>query len=185
MSRLGEDLRRFWTLSGHDKDISFLNLLLLAFSPRMVPITLLRASQYCHERRFLGLFSRFFSMMNVVIFGLEVSPKVNIHGGLFLPHTVGTVLGARSIGKNVTIMQGVTLGAAYPDIGFDPMTRPVIEDEVMIGAGAKVIGGIVVGRGAKIGANAVVTRNVPKNATVVGIPARVVDPGERFDQVSK
>jgi len=113
-------------------------------------------------------------MLNVVLFGIEVSPKVKIGGGLFLPHTVGTVLGAESIGENVTIMQGVTLGAKEPDMQFMPSTRPIIGNNVLIGAGAKVIGRIKVEDFAKIGANAVVVKDVPAYAVAIGVPARVL-----------
>lgn len=113
-------------------------------------------------------------MLNVVLFGLEVSPRVKIGGGLFLPHTVGTVIGAEQIGECVTVMQGVTLGAKEPDMQFTTTTRPVVGSHVTIGAGAKVIGRVIIGDYAKIGANAVVLRDVPPYAVAVGVPARVV-----------
>ena len=117
--------------------------------------------------------SKLFSILNVLFFGIEVSPRVAIGGGLFLPHTVGTVIGAAQIGENVTIMQGVTLGAKEPDMGFTLSARPVIGNCVTIGAGAKIIGHVTVGDHAKIGANAVVLNDVPAHATAVGIPARI------------
>lgn len=113
-------------------------------------------------------------MLNLVLFGLEVSPRVEIGGGLFLPHTVGTVIGAEKIGECVTIMQGVTLGAKEPDMQFTKITRPIIGNHVTIGAGAKVIGRVMVGDHAKIGANAVVLDDVPPYAVAVGVPAKIV-----------
>ena len=157
-------------MRGELADVSTLQLLAFWFNPRMAPVVLLRLSEFFHERR-LGVLSKLFSMFNVVIFGLEVSPKVSIGGGLFLPHTVGTVLGAARIGDNCTIMQGVTLGATDTDLGFTASERPVIGNHVLIGAGAKVIGGVTVGDHAKIGANAVVLQDVPAHALAVGVPA--------------
>jgi serine O-acetyltransferase len=114
-------------------------------------------------------------MLNVLVFGIEVSPQVQIGGGLFLPHTVGTVIGAARIGDNCTILQGVTLGTSEPDMGFTVSARPIVGDHVLIGAGAKVIGRVMVGDYAKIGANAVVLCDVPTYALAVGVPARIVD----------
>ena len=138
-----------------------------------MPVTILRIAEFLYWHR-LSVLAKIFSMLNVVLFGIEVSPKVNIGGGLFLPHTVGTVIGAERIGKNVTIMQGVTLGAKEPDLEFATSTRPIIGDHVLIGAGAKVIGRVMVGDYAKIGANAVVVHDVPAHAVAVGVPARVI-----------
>ena len=136
----------------------------------MVPVVLLRLSEFFYKRRLVVL-SKLFSMLNVVVFGLEVSPRVSIGGGLFLPHTVGTVLGAAQIGENCTIMQGVTLGADDTDLNFTVLKRPVIGSNVLIGAGAKVIGGVIIGDHVKVGANAVVLQDVPAHALAVGVPA--------------
>jgi len=110
-----------------------------------------------------------------VLFSIEVSARIPIGAGLFLPHTSDTVIGAASIGRNVTIFQGVTLGAKELDMNFIPASRPVIEDDVIIGAGAKVLGGVRIGRGARIGANAVVLIDVPPGAVAVGVPAQIVN----------
>jgi serine O-acetyltransferase len=126
------------------------------------------------DKRGLGMLAKIFAMLNVTIFGIEVSPKVNIGGGLFLPHTVGTVIGADRIGNNCTIMQGVTLGSREPEMGYTPSLRPIVGDDVLIGAGAKVIGRVTVGANSKIGANAVVIKDVPPNSVAVGIPAAIV-----------
>lgn len=158
---------------GHAEPVSSLQLLKTCFNPRMLPVVLIRLSEFFFERR-LGVLAKFFAMVNVVFFGIEASPKVRIGGGLFLPHTVGTVLGAEKIGQNVTILQGVTLGTAEPDSSFTASLRPVIGDHVFIGAGAKVIGRVTIGDYAKVGANAVVLQDVPAYAVAVGVPARII-----------
>ncbi|EJL91692.1 serine acetyltransferase [Polaromonas sp. CF318] len=161
-------------MRGHVGAVSTGMLLRGCLNPRMVPVVLIRLAEFFHERR-LGLFAKLFSTLNVMVFGIEVSPQVQIGGGLFLPHTVGTVIGAERIGENCTIMQGVTLGTSEPDMGFTVERRPVVGNDVLIGAGAKIIGRIVVGDHARIGANAVVLRDVPAHALAVGVPATVVD----------
>ena len=160
-------------MRGRHSPVSTLALLIACLNPRMAPVVLLRLSEFFHAHH-LGVLAKIFSMLNVVIFGIETSPQVKIGGGLFLPHTVGTVIGAERIGDNCTIMQGVTLGASEPDMGFTASMRPVIGNDVFIGAGAKVIGRVHVGDHAKIGANAVVLRDVPAHGVAVGVPATVV-----------
>lgn len=140
----------------------------------MAPVVLLRLAEMTYGRRPLRLFAKFFAALNLLCFGIEVSPRVRIGGGLFLPHTVGTVIGAEAIGENCTIMQGVTLGSRWPDIGFTPSERPLVGNGVTICAGAKIVGRVTIGDNATIGANAVVLEDVPPNATVAGVPARVV-----------
>lgn len=173
MKLLRADIERYHRMRGRRFPLSTLALLAACLSPRMAPVVLLRLSEFFHARR-LGVIAKIPSMLNVVIFGIETSPLVKIGGGLFLPHTVGTVIGAERIGDNCTIMQGVTLGANEPDMGFTPSMRPIIGNGVFIGAGAKVIGRVHVGDHAKIGANAVVLRDVPAHAVAVGVPAAVV-----------
>jgi serine O-acetyltransferase len=99
--------------------------------------------------------------------GTEIGP------GLFLSHGQGTILSAERIGANLQVHQGVTVGWDYRGD-----RRPIIGDDVFIGAGAKILGAVTVGDGARIGANAVVVNDVPAGATAVGIPARcIVGPG--------
>ena len=116
-----------------------------------------------------------------MIFGIEIATRCPIGGGLFFPHTQGTVIGAWSIGQNATIYQGVTLGAKELDFAYSKESRPYIGDNVMIGSGAKVMGGIEVGDNARIGANTVVTKTLASGALAVGGPMRVIDadPSER------
>ena len=115
-----------------------------------------------------------FAYLNIVLFGLEVTPKCDVGSGVFFAHPVGTVVGASRVGRNVTFFQGVTVGAKVPDMRFDPALRPIIGDSVVLGAGCKVLGGVELGEGVKVGANAVVLQSIAPNATVAGVPARVI-----------
>ena len=173
MKKLRSDIVQFNRLRGDTREMGALRFVMACFNPRIVPVVLLRLAELFHDKH-LGVFAKLCSMLNVAIFGIEVSPKVKIAGGLFLPHTVGTVIGAACIGSNCTIMQGVTLGAVESDLSFTRVLRPVIGDEVLIGSGAKILGGISVGDHARIGANAVVLCDVPAYAVAVGVPARII-----------
>jgi serine O-acetyltransferase len=104
--------------------------------------------------------------------GVEIHPGARIGEGLFIDHGAGVVIGETAeVGDNVTLYQQVTLGGT----GFAPGKRhPTIEDDVVIGSGAKLLGPIRVGRGAKVGANSVVIHDVPPNSTVVGNPGHPV-----------
>ena len=104
--------------------------------------------------------------------GIEIHPGATIGEGLFIDHGMGVVIGETTeIGNNVTLYQNVTLGGTGKDVG---KRHPTIGDNVVIGAGARVLGPFTVGEGAKIGASAVVLKEVPPNCTVVGNPGRVV-----------
>ena len=104
--------------------------------------------------------------------GIEIHPGATIGEGFFIDHGMGVVIGETAeIGRNVTIYQDVTLGGTGKDVG---KRHPTIGDNVVIGAGAKVLGPFTVGAGAKIGASAVVLKEVPPFSTVVGNPGRVV-----------
>lgn len=146
---------------------SWLNL----FNPRFVPVLLVRLARFFYLTRWLRIFSPLLTWLNVIVFGIEFTAKCEIGPGLFLPHTSGTVVGATKIGANVTIFQGVTLGAKFADIGFNPGKRPVVGDNVVIGAGAKALGGIFIGEGAVIAANSLVIENVETGAFMIGVPA--------------
>ena len=173
MKKLRMDIERHYSMRGGVGKVSILMFVKACLGPRMAPVLFLRLAEFFYINH-LGLFAKLFSMLNVVVFGIEVSPQVQIGGGLFLPHTVGTVLGAVSIGENCTIMQGVTLGTSEPDMGFTVAMRPVIGRGVLIGAGAKVIGSVKVGDHARIGANAVVLIDVPAYSLAVGVPAKII-----------
>ncbi len=122
--------------------------------------------------RIISQFSRFLT-------GIEIHPKAKIGKNLFIDHGMGVVIGETSeIGDNVTIYHLVTLGGISPSIDSDNQRNikrhPTLKDNVVVGSGAQVLGPIVVGKNAKIGANAVVTKDVPENAVMVGIPAKNV-----------
>ncbi|MGE5595891.1 MAG: serine O-acetyltransferase [Hyphomicrobiales bacterium] len=108
------------------------------------------------------------TQLNVTLHSFELPPSVPIGGGLYLVHTVGTVITAERIGRNVTIQSGVTIGLR------DRPAFPTIEDDVLIGTGAKVLGPVTVHRGAAVAAGAVVLEDVPEGTTVAGVPARVM-----------
>jgi serine O-acetyltransferase len=148
------------------------------FSPRFAPVVLLRMAHALTANGWPRL-ADCFRFLNMVIFGIQAASEQRIGPGLMLPHTHGTVLGAASIGRNVTIFHQVTLGAREADYGYDLSRRPVIEDDVTISAGAKVLGGITLGAGCVVGANAVVLENVPAGMLAVGVPARVIAPAHR------
>ena len=104
--------------------------------------------------------------------GIEIHPGATIGKGLFIDHGMGVVIGETAeIGDDCTIYQGVTLGGTGKDVG---KRHPTLGDNVMVGAGAKVLGPVKIGSNSKIAANAVVLREVPENSTAVGIPAKVV-----------
>lgn len=174
-SCLAADLRRARVLlSGAVDAVSGLRLWLGVLSPRFVPVLLCRLAHSLYLSK-LGLLAKAVSLLNFFLFGIEIAVRCPIGKGLFLPHTQGTVIGAWSIGENVTIFQGVTLGAKELDFSYQETSRPTVGDGVTIGAGAKVIGGLVLGSDSRVGANAVVLNDVAPGALVVGIPARVVD----------
>lgn len=149
-------------------------------SPRFIPNLNCRLAHFFYTKR-LGIIAKLFSTLNFFLYGIEVAVRCPIGPGLFLPHTHGTVIGALRIGANVTIYQGVTLGAREVDFAYGASSRPIVEDDVIIGSGAKVIGGVTLGQGARVGANAVVVRTVPPGALAVGVPARIVDPADEDD----
>lgn len=120
--------------------------------------------------------------------GIEIHPGATIGKGLFIDHGTGVVIGETAIlGDNVTLYQGVTLGGTGKEQG---KRHPTLEDNVMVSAGAKVLGSFTIGENSKIGAGSVVLGPVPPNCTVVGIPGRVVKkdciriPRNDLDQVN-
>lgn len=142
-------------------------------SPRFAPVLLFRLA-YKSQTSGLGILARIFSMINVIFFGIEIATICRIGPGLFLPHTQGTVIGAVSIGKNAVIYQGVTLGAKDLDFTYSEERRPIVGNNVLIGAGAKILGGLTIGDNVSIAANAVVLNSVPDFAVAAGVPAKIV-----------
>ncbi|WP_139905017.1 serine O-acetyltransferase EpsC [Clostridium thermarum] len=123
-------------------------------------------------KRKLFFLARLISQLARFLTGIEIHPGAKIGKGLFIDHGMGVVIGETTeIGDNVTIYHGVTLGGTGKDKG---KRHPTVGDNVIIGAGAKVLGPIKIGNSAKIGANTVVLTDVPANATAVGSPARIL-----------
>jgi serine O-acetyltransferase len=146
-----------------------------AFSPRFAPVWLLRTGQALWAGGWPRL-AKLPGLLNAVLFGLEVPARLPIGPGLVIAHTYGTILGAARIGARATIFHQVTLGAREADFHFDATKRPVVEDDVTLAAGAKVLGPVTLGQGCTVGANAVVLADVPAGALAVGVPARIVGP---------
>lgn len=120
----------------------------------------------------LKFLARFISQFSRFITGIEIHPGAKIGRRLFIDHGMGVVIGETcEIGDNVTIFQGVTLGGTGKEQG---KRHPTIEDNAMVSTGAKVLGAITIGENSKIGGGSVVLKNVPANATVVGVPGQVV-----------
>jgi serine O-acetyltransferase len=141
-------------------------------------IVLHRMAHACWRRgfrfmgRFLSQFGRFFT-------GIEIHPGAKIGKRLFIDHGMGVVIGETAeIGDDVTLYHDVTLGGVAPSVDSDSQRdqkrHPTLEDGVIVGSGAQILGPITVGKGARVGANAVATKDVPAGVTVVGIPARAV-----------
>ncbi len=118
------------------------------------------------------LLARWLSQVARFLTGIEIHPGATIGRRLFIDHGLGVVIGETAIvGDDVTLYQGVTLGGTGKEHG---KRHPTIEDDVVIGSGAKVLGNITVGRNCRIGAGSVVLRNVPENSTVVGVPGHII-----------
>jgi serine O-acetyltransferase len=126
------------------------------------------------------LLARILSNVNRLVTGIEIHPGAVIGDGVFIDHGMGVVIGETAVvGDNVTLYQGVTLGG----VSLDPGKRhPTVEDDVIIGAGAAVLGPFTVHRGARIGSNAVVLHEVGEGETMVGIPAKPVSAKPRRAQ---
>ena len=125
------------------------------------------------------LIARIISQFSRFLTGIEIHPGAKIGKNLFIDHGMGVVIGETSeIGDNVTIYHMATLGGIAPSINSNDQRNikrhPTIEDDVVIGSGAQVLGPVRIGRCAKIGANAVITKDVPEKAVMVGIPAKNV-----------
>jgi len=130
-----------------------------------------------HNCFFIG---RFISHLGRFFTGVEIHPGARIGNKFFIDHGMGVVIGETAeIGDNVTLYHGVTLGG----VTWDKVKRhPTLDDNVVIGSGAKILGPFTVGKGAKVGSNSVVVKEVPPSATVVGIPGRVVMQEEKQEE---
>ena len=123
------------------------------------------------------LIARIISQFSRFLTGIEIHPKAKIGKNLFIDHGMGVVVGETSeIGNNVTIYHNVTLGGIAPSINSNDQRNtkrhPSLGDNVIVGSGAQILGPITIKKNSLIGANAVVTKNVPENAVMIGIPAK-------------
>lgn len=124
---------------------------------------------WVHNRRLLA---RWFSQIMRSLTGIEIHPGATIGPNFFIDHGMGVVIGETAeVGSCVTLYHGVTLGGTSLNKG---KRHPTLEDNVVVGAGAKILGAITVGENSRIGANAVVVKAVPPNSVVVGVPGQVV-----------
>lgn len=146
-------------------------------------LTMYRFAHFMHIHGY-KLVARIISQIAKFLTGIEIHPGAKIGSGVFIDHGEGVVIGETAVvGNNVVIYQGVTLGGTGKDKG---KRHPTIEDNVMISAGAKILGPFTVGKNAKIGAGSIVLKEVPANATVVGVPGRVVKlNGVRIDDLDQ
>lgn len=120
----------------------------------------------------LKWFARFLSLISRIITGIEIHPGAQIGRRFFIDHGMGVVIGETAvIGDDVTLYHGVTLGGTSWSKG---KRHPTLGNDVVVGAGAKVLGPITLANGSRVGSNAVVVKDVPENATVVGIPGHIV-----------
>lgn len=129
---------------------------------------------YLKKHYFLA---RWVSQRTVRKTGIEIHPGATIGRGLFIDHGSGVIIGETAeLGDNVTLYQGVTLGGTGKEQG---KRHPTLKDNVMVSAGAKVLGSFTIGENSKIGAGSVVLKEVPPNCTVVGVPGRIVKMGDQ------
>ena len=137
-----------------------------------------RIANFFHLAKF-HLVARIISQLSRFLTGIEIHPGAKIGKNLFIDHGMGVVIGETSeIGNNVTIYHMATLGGIAPSINSNEQRQvkrhPTLGDCVVVGSGAQILGPVIIGTHAKIGANAVVTKDVPENAVMVGIPAKNV-----------
>ena len=135
-------------------------------------------------RRGWRLSARFLAYMAKAFTGIDIHPGARIGRRFVIDHGTGVVIGETAdIGDDVTIYQGVTLGGIAPAVDsvrqVNAKRHPTLDDGVIVGSGAQILGPVTVGAGARIGANSVVTKDVPKGVTAVGIPARVLIPRDK------
>jgi len=144
--------------------------------PGFHAILFYRTAHWLWERD-IKLLGRFMSHLGRFFTGIEIHPGATIGKEFFIDHGMGVVIGETAeIGNHVTLYHGVTLGGTTWNTG---KRHPTLGDNVVVGAGAKILGPVTVGDGAAVGSNAVVVKDVPPGHTVVGIPARVVDHGKK------
>ncbi len=155
-----------------DRDPAFKNKIELFYAyPGIWALVTYRIANVIYKKGFKR-FARFIMAVNQLLTNIDIHPGATIGENVFIDHGIGVVIGETAIiGNSVTIYQGVTLGG----VSLNPGKRhPTIEDNVTIGAGAKILGNITIGEESRIGANSVVVKDVPPYSTVVGIPGKVI-----------
>ena len=167
IKQLKEDIQTIY-----EKDPAADNILEVLFCyPGLYALILHRIA---HKLRYWGIpvIPRMISYISRIITGIEIHPGARIGRKFFIDHGMGVVIGETTfIGDNVLIYQGVTLGGTGKEHG---KRHPTLGDNVIVGAGAKILGNLKIGENSRIGAGSVVVDDVPENSTVVGIPGRVV-----------
>ena len=146
------------------------------------------ANLFCVAK--FDLIARMISQFSRFLTGIEIHPKAKIGKKLFIDHGMGVVIGETSeIKDNVTIYHMATLGGIAPSIDSDNQRdvkrHPTLENNVVVGSGAQVLGPVIIGKNAKIGANAVVTKDVPENAVMIGMPAKNINTKSDSDKSLK
>jgi serine O-acetyltransferase len=130
----------------------------------------------------LKLIARIFSHLARIFTGIEIHPGAQIGRRFFIDHGMGVVIGETAIiGDDCTLYHGVTLGGTTWKKG---KRHPTLKNNVVIGAGAKVLGPITLGNNSKVGSNAVVVTDIPNDSTAVGIPAKIIESGEKLKKFS-
>lgn len=153
-----------WT---EEQGIKVKDILKLIWSSAGLRATLIYRLSYQLQRKQVRMLPGILSRLNITLHGFDVPSRVEIGPGLYVPHPVGTVIMAERIGSNLSLISSITIGMRHEQ------AFPRIGDNVFIGAGARVLGKIVIGDNVNIGANAVVLQDIPSNCTAVGIPAKV------------
>jgi serine O-acetyltransferase len=130
-----------------------------------------RINHWLWDKQFF-LLARWLSQWARVLTGIEIHPAAQIGRRLFIDHGMGVVIGETAVvGDDITLYQGVTLGGTGKEQG---KRHPTIEDQVVVGSGAKILGNIIVGKNSRVGAGSVVLRNIPPDSTVVGVPGHII-----------
>jgi serine O-acetyltransferase len=164
--RLGRDIKAIFSRDPAARS----RLEILTAYPGLHAIWFYRISHWLWSYRLFWL-GRLVSHLGRMLTGIEIHPGAKIGPGFFIDHGMGVVIGeTAAIGANVTLYHGVTLGGTSWNKG---KRHPTLEEDVVVGAGAKILGPITIGARTRVGANAVVVKNVPPDSVVVGIPGRV------------
>ena len=165
-----------------DRDPAAGNILEVLTYAGLHTIVWYRVAHYLHKKD-IPFFPRLISQIARFFTGIEIHPGAEIRRGFFIDHGMGVVIGETTvIGDNVTLFQGVTLGGTGKEKG---KRHPTLGNNIVVGAGAKILGNITIGNNVMVGANAVVLKDVPSDCTVVGIPGRITrKKGKKVDGIS-